>query len=79
MEFVCWDGQLEQPGRRKPQCTLQGFIRKIEDIKLKEVSWLILYAYIDMFGNRIQVYFYSHSLSYCMYWILICHRVMLKI
>lgn len=34
--------QLEQPGRRKPQCTLQGFIRKIEDIKLKErleIAW----------------------------------------
>nr|XP_024388101.1 glutamyl-tRNA reductase-binding protein, chloroplastic-like isoform X2 [Physcomitrium patens] len=28
--------QLEQPGRRKPQCTLQGFMRKVEDIKLKE-------------------------------------------
>lgn len=34
--------QLEQPGRRKPQCTLQGFMRKVEDIKLKErleIAW----------------------------------------
>jgi len=35
---VLWEGQLEQPGRRKPQCTLQGFIRKVEDQKLKEVT-----------------------------------------
>lgn len=37
-DSVVWEGQLEQPGRRKPQCTLQGFIRKVEDEKLIEVS-----------------------------------------
>ncbi|KAG0582804.1 hypothetical protein KC19_3G087400 [Ceratodon purpureus] len=34
--------QLEQPGRRKPQCTLQGFIRKVDDEKLRdrlEIAW----------------------------------------
>lgn len=43
-----WGVQLEQPGRRKPQCTLQGHILKVEDDKLKDVRQLsnILLTYV---------------------------------